>query len=151
MKLKDYNIEDVKKILLNSSNIREFLTNINQSSSGNAYKRVKVFLDKNKLDYSHFEKSARWSSKEKTVEEVFVQNRYFTQSSLRNKVLKYNLLDYKCSCGNVGEWNGKELVLQLDHINGDNCDNRIENLRFLCPNCHSQTDTHSGKNNKKLL
>lgn len=59
-------------------------------------------------------------------------------------------MEYKCACcGNTGEWNGRPLVLQLDHINGDNCDNRLENLRFLCPNCHSQTDTFAGRNCKK--
>lgn len=55
-------------------------------------------------------------------------------------------MEYRCSiCGNTGEWNSKKLVLQLDHINGIHNDNRIENLRLLCPNCHSQTDTFCGK------
>ena len=49
-------------------------------------------------------------------------------------------------CGNNGTWNGKKLVLQLDHINGNNKDQRLMNLRFLCPNCHAQTDTFCGKN-----
>lgn len=49
-------------------------------------------------------------------------------------------------CGNIGEWQGQKLVLQLDHINGKNNDHRIENLRFLCPNCHSITETYAGKN-----
>ena len=42
-------------------------------------------------------------------------------------------------------WNDKKLSLQLDHINGDNSDNRLENLRFLCPNCHTQTETYCSK------
>ena len=46
-------------------------------------------------------------------------------------------------------WNGKPLTLQLHHINGNNRDNRLENLTFLCPNCHSQTDNFSGKNTEK--
>jgi 5-methylcytosine-specific restriction endonuclease McrA len=52
-------------------------------------------------------------------------------------------------CGLDGEWNGKPLVTQIDHINGDHRDDRPENLRYLCPNCHSQTDTFTGRNNRK--
>ena len=63
-------------------------------------------------------------------------------------------MEYKCSgkdCCNKGEWLGKPLVLQLDHINGVRDDHRLENLRFLCPNCHSQTDTYGGKNSNVIL
>ncbi|MGB2240169.1 MAG: HNH endonuclease [Pseudomonadales bacterium] len=54
---------------------------------------------------------------------------------------------YNCSsCGIGDEWNGKPITLQLDHINGVNNDHRLDNLRMLCPNCHSQTDTWCGRN-----
>ena len=65
-------------------------------------------------------------------------------------VIKNNLINYICAnklCANPGFWNNKEIVLELDHINGKNMDNRLENLQFLCPNCHSTTLTFSGKNN----
>ena len=55
---------------------------------------------------------------------------------------------YKCeSCGMTDKWNGKPILLEIDHINGDCFDNTKDNLRFLCPNCHSQTHTHSHNGN----
>lgn len=56
---------------------------------------------------------------------------------LKEKVIKNKLLKYECSECGISMWRNKPLILQLDHINGDNRDNRIENLRLLCPNCHS--------------
>ncbi len=53
---------------------------------------------------------------------------------------------YVCSVCDVSEWNGKELRLQVDHIDGNNKNDKIENYRYLCPNCHTQTDTWGVKN-----
>lgn len=80
----------------------------------------------------------------KTNEEVFVENSFYARHNLKKRIIQQNLIPYVCQhCYNTGSWNGKKLVLQLDHINGVNNDNRLQNLRFLCPNCHSQTDTFS--------
>jgi hypothetical protein len=66
---------------------------------------------------------------------------------LTSAILCIGLYPYVCSeCGQLPEWNSKPLVLQVDHINGDPTDNRPENLRFLCPNCHTQTETFAGRN-----
>jgi len=63
-------------------------------------------------------------------------------SYLRVALIEYELLDYSCQiCEAPAEWQGEPITLQLDHINGVNNDHRLENLRFLCPNCHSQTTT----------
>jgi len=72
--------------------------------------------------------------------------------SLRKRLLfERNYICEECGIGNI--YNGKPLSLELDHIDGNNRNNKIENLRILCPNCHSQTPTHRSKNikYKKLL
>ena len=64
--------------------------------------------------------------------------------TLRKVLARIN--GYTCECCGVSEWNGKEITLQVDHINGLANDNSIENLRLICPNCHSQSDTFGGRN-----
>ena len=65
--------------------------------------------------------------------------------------MKAGLLTYECALCKISEWAGKKLSLELDHKNGDKFDWRIENLRLLCPNCHSQTDTWGGRNPKRII
>lgn len=64
-------------------------------------------------------------------------------------LVKTGLLIYKCYECELVEWRGKKLSLQLDHIDGNATNNSLSNLRLLCPNCHSQTETYCGKNRKK--
>ncbi len=73
-------------------------------------------------------------------------NDYASRASVRKVLINENIIPYECDECGITEWNGKKLSLHLDHINGCGWDNKIENLRFLCPNCHSLTDTYTGKN-----
>ena len=71
-------------------------------------------------------------------------------SKVKNRLIKEGIMKCECVwCGIMDTWNGKPIVLHLDHINGVNNDHRLENLRLLCPNCHSQTDTYAGKGKRK--
>jgi hypothetical protein len=65
---------------------------------------------------------------------------------LKLRLVRAGLLTWRCATCGLTSWRGAPLSLHLDHVNGDRCDNRLENLRLLCPNCHSQTDTFAGRN-----
>lgn len=82
-------------------------------------------------------------------EQLFVKNCKHGRRIVKTAIIRDEVMPYRCGCGLTDNWQGKPLVLQLDHINGINNDNRLENLRFLCPNCHSQTETFCGSNCKK--
>jgi 5-methylcytosine-specific restriction endonuclease McrA len=71
---------------------------------------------------------------------------YSTRASVRKTILKENLIEYKCGVCGIYSWNEQKLSLHLNHINGKNGDHRLENLRWLCPNCHSQTSNYTGRN-----
>ena len=68
------------------------------------------------------------------------------RGSVRRRIIKDNLMPYLCTECGLKEWRGGPLSLHLDHINGIADDHRIENLRWLCPNCHSQSPTYAGRN-----
>ncbi len=74
--------------------------------------------------------------------DLFVENSTSCTSTVKKRIIAEKLLPYECAiCGRGPVWKGKELVFVLDHINGVNNDHRLENLRFLCPNCNTQTET----------
>jgi len=117
-------------------------------TTGN-YDTLKNIIKKNDVDISHFKRiSGIIQNKNCSIEDFLTNKVYITSFKLKNKLFKYGLKERKCECcGNV-EWQGKPIPLELHHVNGDNKDNRLENLQILCPNCHAFTDTYGGKNQK---
>lgn len=112
------------------------------------HKRVKELS----LDTSHFTGQGHLKGKsnpyvsELSIEDAFIMNGSLSSYSLGRKIIKYNLKEYVCECCGLSEWLNKKISLHLDHIDGDNTNNLLSNLRWLCPNCHSQTETYCGKN-----
>ena len=75
---------------------------------------------------------------------------HFTTYRLKHRLFNEGIKDNKCEMCGLSEWNGVQIALELDHVNGDSYDHRLENLRILCPNCHATTDTYRGKNKRSL-
>ena len=156
MKSKVYNLSDEEFTALIARNHSwcACAKEIGLSPNGsNSRIQLKKRVDELQLDISHFDQQqdARKASVKYSLEEIMVENSTYTNSMrFKKRLIESQLIPYKCAiCGLKNQWNGKELILQLDHINGKHNDNRKENLRFLCPNCHSQTETFSGKNKKE--
>lgn len=83
---------------------------------------------------------------ETVISKFFVENSPHRNKAIISRILDYGLIRHVCECGIEDEYNGKPITLQLEHINGIRNDNRLENLKFLCPSCHSLTDTYCGRN-----
>lgn len=112
--------------------------------SGDAVYRLKKRIADQNLSIKHFKQHHRDM---RTPEDVFVVNSTAGRTTLRNMYYRNGYTKYVCSiCGQKPTWNGKPLTLILDHINGYNTDNRLENLRWVCPNCNYQLDTTGSKN-----
>jgi len=106
-------------------------------------------LEKNRKKNQETHMKSLHKKKTYSLEDVLVENSNYGSYNLKQKLLSNNILENKCfECSITDTWNNKPISLQLDHINGINNDNRLENLRILCPNCHSQTETFSGKRHK---
>ena len=141
--------EELEQIVQASKSYREVITKLGYATpGGNNHKTVKNRLEKYGITTDHFSIGGE-KGITRTEENVFCKDSTATQATLRRWFVKGDYVPYKCDCCGISEWQGKELSLQLDHKNGDNHDNRLENLHWLCPNCHSQTDTFCGKQQKK--
>lgn len=140
---------ELELIVSESKTLAEVMRKLGYSSNrGNSIKGLKQYFDELGIDYSKFSNNFfTYSHPINELEDILVENcSYTNMTRLKKRILKAGLLKNECYICGISEWQDKPLVLQLDHINGNNRDNRIENLRLLCPNCHSQTDTWCGKN-----
>lgn len=156
MKQSKYTKELLEPIVKNANSYAQVIRELNLKLTGGNYRMIQQRIRFNEIDTSHFT-GMLWS-KGKTRythtslirprtsdEEVFCINSSFQSSKLGKRLAEK--IDYKCSiCGTI-KWNDLPLTLHVDHINGISNDNRLENLRFLCPNCHQQTETWG--NNKR--
>jgi len=138
---KEYLISYVQK----AHSIREVLRLLGYSaSSGSMFKFISRKIKEYGIDTSHF--NMTHNIKKIPLEDILVENSMYCRTHLKRRLLEIGVIKNECSiCGLKGVWNDKPITMRLDHINGSSCDNRIENLRMICPNCDSQLETYCGK------
>ena len=158
-KLKKLSIEQIKQVVAESFSSSEACEKLGMAGKSGSITRFRKFLDEKQIDCSHWTGQS-WSKGKTSLDDdrlrkakdnslIFTENSNASSHYVRSLLIKHNLKEYKCECGITNEWNGKTINLQMDHINGNRKDHRLENLRWLCPNCHSQTDTFCSRNGNK--
>lgn len=165
MGLRPYTKEWLEELCKDSYSLAEVLRKAGRKQGGGTQQTLKKKIAEYNIDTSHFT-GQLWSkgrtkeddiriaqqsfSQEKyELSEIFCKNSPVTQKVMRSYVERHKLLEYKCvNCGCNGDWQGGLISLEIDHIDGDNHNNELSNLRYLCPNCHALTDTYRGKNIK---
>jgi Zn finger protein HypA/HybF involved in hydrogenase expression len=154
--MKKYDKNELEGITKNVFSIAEVCRKLNIRPVGGNYKTLKKYIKIFEIDISHFTGQA-WNSgenyihngKKYSLNEILIEKSTYTSNDrLKIRLVNEKIKEYKCEKCGLEKWNDKKISLHLDHVNGDNLDNRIENLRFLCPNCHSQTDTYC---NSKII
>ncbi len=154
--------EELEELVKKCNTITEILMFFGLKNRGANNKTLKFRLKYENISIDHIKlgqnsnKGRKWPNRglslEECMQKVFIYKENNSKNTVKRYIKKYNLIPLKCAeCKIEDLWNGKPLTLQLDHIDG-NCNNDIlNNLRWLCPNCHSQTSTYTGRANKKMF
>lgn len=145
--------ERFAQAVANNISVGGVLSELGVGVSGTNYRRVHNMVRELRLDTSHWlgmgflrGKTHSWSPSKPLSEILVEHSSYHNLLQLKKRLVQAGLLPYACAICGIADWQGRVLVLQLDHLNGVGDDHRPENLRLLCPNCHSQTSTFCGRN-----
>jgi len=156
MKKRKWTEEQLRQAVSKSRSVRQILTALGLREAGGNYSQIKKYIKEYQINTKHLKgrgwnKGLRGIGRPKIpLNKILVKGSNFQSFKLKNRLLKAGLKKPKCEkCGWAKRSDDGRLPLELDHINGDSTDNRMDNLQILCPNCHSLQHTHRGRNLRK--
>jgi hypothetical protein len=149
-----YTKELLEPIVAVSFSTAEVIRKLGLRCTGGNYKMIAARIKLNGIDTTHFTGQGHLKGKTHNFsrtsdEKLFAENTFFRHSTYKKRLIEIGW-KYECSICFLTEWLGNQITLHIDHINGESTDNRLENLRFLCPNCYQQTDTWGNTKPKKV-
>lgn len=153
MRKYDWSIEKIEEALVGSNSYNEVLRKLNIPTVGNNATTLKRILVQNNIIVDFNYKATyknRAAARTKDIKEYLTENSTISSYKLGLKIFKEGLKEYKCECCGLSNWMGREIRLQIHHIDGNHTNNRLENIQVLCPNCHSQTNNFCTKAEKKI-
>jgi len=147
--------DEFRTHVLESKTWTELMKRCGYNNCGNT-SLVKNRIEHMNIDTSHLPSGQNWAAgtekkvvKKYSLSDILQENSSYTSmTSLKNRLRNELYWEDKCHSCNLTTWLGKPIPIEIEHKNGIHNDNRIENLAFLCPNCHALTDTYKGKNVK---
>lgn len=158
MRTRSWNLKQLEKAVKESRSLRQVLSRLGLVEAGGNYEQVKKYIKESNVNIDHFTGSA-WAKGQHIsrkpnipLEKILVKDSSYQSFKLKRRLFDAKIKTPFCEeCGWAKQSVDGRIPLELDHINGNRNDNRLENLRILCPNCHSLKPTHRGRNRKRKI
>lgn len=146
---------EARETVTASKSYSEVLRRLGMRPAGGNHRVLRRYVDEVwKIPTDHFDPAAAATAglnrSPQPIEEILVPHSSYSRGKLKQRLFAEGFKERRCEiCGQGENWRGNQMSLILDHVNGEPDDNRIENLRIVCPNCAATLDTHCGRKNRQ--